>query len=115
MSTLVSTLCLLAVATLFVFQFASLLGRWRGAALGLALAAILGAAWWLLGHAAPPEAGPADWSTVASVGSEACAKCHAGHYESWRRTFHRTMTRDATPEYVKGDFNNAVYDYQGLT
>src|SRR5262249_4043353 len=45
---------------------------------------------------------------------DTCAKCHPDHYDSWHRTYHRTMTRDATPEYVKGDFADAVHDYQGL-
>src|SRR5205807_2380085 len=42
-------------------------------------------------------------------------KCHQSHYDSWHKTYHRTMTRDATPENVKGDFNNAVHHYDGVT
>jgi predicted CXXCH cytochrome family protein len=105
---------LLLLAALVVPQLAHVFGRARGACLGLALVAAPGAGWWLLGRADPPDAAPADWSAVASVPSEACVKCHADHYDSWRRTYHRTMTREATAEYVKGDFDGAVYDYQGL-
>lgn len=46
--------------------------------------------------------------------SGTCAECHKEHYDSWYKTYHRTMTRDATPEYVKGDFNNATVTYQGV-
>jgi predicted CXXCH cytochrome family protein len=109
----ISALALLA-ATGLVLQLAAVFGRRRGTVLGLLVAAILAGSWWLLGQAAPPDAAPADWAGVASVSSTSCAKCHADHYDSWHRTYHRTMTREASPEYVKGDFNDAVYDYQGL-
>jgi predicted CXXCH cytochrome family protein len=107
---------LLAVpALLLLGQLARVYGVTRGPLQALALTAAVGACWWLLGRAAPPDAAPADWSAVASSPSDSCVKCHPDHYDSWRRTYHRTMTREATPEFVKGDFANAVYDYQGLT
>src|SRR4051794_4508246 len=90
------TLSLLAVAALLILQLALVFGRSRGVQLGLMLAATLATGWWLRGRVAFPEAGPADWSAVRSVPSDACVKCHADHYDSWRRTYHRTMTRDAT-------------------
>src|SRR5207247_2214146 len=89
-------------------------GRVRGTLLGLRAVAALAATWWLLGHTAPSDAGPADWSAVASVPSTACARCHPDHYASWHQSYHRTMTREATPEYVKGDFNDVVYEHLGL-
>lgn len=46
--------------------------------------------------------------------SGSCAECHKEQYDSWFKTYHRTMTREATPEYVKGDFNNATLVYQGV-
>jgi predicted CXXCH cytochrome family protein len=108
------SLGLLAVTVLLAVQLAHVFGRSRGVLLGMLGGAALGGGWWLLGRVAPPDIGPADWSRVGSVPSEACAKCHADHYDSWRQTFHRTMTRDASAETVKGDFDDATYDYQGL-
>jgi predicted CXXCH cytochrome family protein len=49
------------------------------------------------------------------VPSEACFKCHEGHYASWRQTFHRSMTREATPDNVKADFGGAEHRYLGVT
>lgn len=46
--------------------------------------------------------------------STSCRKCHADHYESWYTTYHRTMTREATPEYVKGDFSGEEIEVAGL-
>src|SRR5262249_16536218 len=42
-----------------------------------------------------------------------CRKCHERNYASWFQTFHRTMTREAEPPNVLGDFereNILVYD-----
>jgi len=103
----------LLTAALLLPQLARVFGRTRGIVLGLLLLAALGGGWWLLGRGALADA-PADWSSVASIPSASCAKCHPDHHASWHRTYHRTMTREATPENVKGDFDNAVRDYQGL-
>lgn len=50
----------------------------------------------------PAKAGDDGYASSAT-----CRACHAGHYDSWHRTFHRTMTQVATPTAVKGVFNNA--------
>src|SRR4051794_13624242 len=113
MTAAVWTVGLLAAAVLWL-QLVHVFGRPRGLLLGLFLVTTLSGGWWLLGRSGSTDAPPADWSAVASVPADACARCHADHYASWYRTYHRTMTREATPENVKGDFNNAVYDYQGL-
>jgi predicted CXXCH cytochrome family protein len=106
---------LLAItAVLLLRQFVVGLGLWRGLAIGVfAMIAAVGG-WWLLGTAAPPDAGPSDWHAVGSVSSDSCVKCHPDQHASWHRTFHRTMTREATEENIKGDFADAVYDYQGV-
>lgn len=45
------------------------------------------------------------------VSSDQCRSCHPGHYDSWHKTYHRTMTQHATPQTVIGDFNNVfLYD-----
>jgi predicted CXXCH cytochrome family protein len=106
---------LAALALLALLQLSTVFGRSRGALATCGMMGAVATAWWFLGQAAPPDAGPADWSTVRSVRSDGCAKCHADHFASWKRTYHRTMTRDATPAFVKGDFDNATYEYQGLT
>ncbi len=52
---------------------------------------------------------------AAYAGSAACGACHAEHSASWHRTFHRTMTQEAGPETVAGDFSGATYTYEGIT
>ncbi len=56
-----------------------------------------------------------DLHGAAFAGSAACARCHAEHARSWRRSFHRTMTQEATDAAVVGDFANASYRYLGVT
>ncbi len=90
----------------------ALLGRNRGLLCGLALGALAAVGWWTF---RPPTTPPTDAADASlSVSSETCADCHRGKYKSWYRTYHRTMTRDAAPADVKGDFDNAVYEYHGL-
>jgi predicted CXXCH cytochrome family protein len=50
----------------------------------------------------------------AYAGSNACRSCHPGNYTSWHRTFHRTMTQDAGPDSVLGDFTHGSLDYLGV-
>src|SRR5688572_9268504 len=40
------------------------------------------------------------------LGSDSCQACHPGQYDSWHKSFHRTMTQHATPESVRGNFDN---------
>jgi predicted CXXCH cytochrome family protein len=49
------------------------------------------------------------------VGSVACRRCHEGHFASWKRTFHRSMTAEATPASVLGDFSGATLRSDGVT
>ena len=102
----------LAALALIVTFFATARGRVRGGIIGLILLSWLAALWAFHAYATrkPLEADDA----LASVPAQACAACHKDNYDSWHRTYHRTMTRDAAPDTVKGDFDNAVYDYQGL-
>jgi predicted CXXCH cytochrome family protein len=108
-------LLLLVPAVLLVPQFQSALGRVRGALAGLATVFSLAGVWMLLQKAAWPQGGIPGSSQFLSVTSETCLKCHPAHYASWHRTYHRTMTREATPDYVKGDFNDATFSFQGIT
>ncbi len=57
-------------------------------------------------------AGQADAGYLESAD---CRKCHETNYTSWHQTFHRTMTQEAGPESVLGDFeHNNTITYQGV-
>lgn len=112
---LVTATLLTLAALLLAAQLTGVVGRAAGVLLAAALVGVGAGSYWLLAAMDPVDAAPANWAAVGSVPSEACYKCHQEHYESWYRTYHRTMTREATPADVKGDFDNATYDYQGLT
>ncbi|MFT7513389.1 MAG: hypothetical protein ACI9QL_002602 [Candidatus Omnitrophota bacterium] len=45
------------------------------------------------------------------IGSQACKECHKNEYVSWHRSYHRTMTRKATPENVIGNFDQVSLTY----
>jgi predicted CXXCH cytochrome family protein len=47
------------------------------------------------------------------VGATACRACHESHYESWERTFHRTMTQRADAKSVVGVFDGRTVAYAG--
>jgi len=40
------------------------------------------------------------------VGSETCGTCHVLNYPGWKGTLHATMVQEATPQTVRGDFDN---------
>lgn len=58
---------------------------------------------------------------VPSVGrpefasSDACRQCHIGHYESWHRSYHRTMTQLATDKSVLAPFDGRILESNGST
>ncbi|MDY7228648.1 cytochrome c3 family protein [Hyalangium rubrum] len=58
---------------------------------------------------------PVALADVAYTGSASCRPCHPDHYASWRRTFHRTMTQEASPTAVLGDFSGVSFTYAGVT
>lgn len=49
------------------------------------------------------------------AGSDSCRSCHQDHYASWHRTFHRTMTQEATGSSVLGAFDGREVTYWGRT
>jgi len=79
----------------------------------LAGAALAAAAWWFWPPPVEPVAPPPP-APVAAATSADCADCHRREYDTWFRTYHRTMTRDAAPDTVKGDFADAAYEYAGV-
>jgi len=50
----------------------------------------------------------------AYAGSLACRRCHQDHYRSWARTFHRTMTVEATAANIRGDFSGQTLRHAGV-
>lgn len=92
--------------------------RTRATLLGVLLVAVVIVGWRLVDR--PPPGSVADSAdrtrtAEAAITSVTCGECHRHEYDSWHRTYHRTMTRDATPETVKGDFADAVHHYHGFT
>lgn len=49
------------------------------------------------------------------VSSDGCLSCHTRRYQSWLRTFHRTMTQWARPDTVRGQFDHVVLKQDGKT
>ena len=49
------------------------------------------------------------------VGSQKCKDCHRQQYDKWKGSHHERAMDTATEESVLGDFNNAVFDYFGMT
>jgi len=48
------------------------------------------------------------------VSSSTCRECHPQQYESWHRSYHRTMTQAAAAGNFVGRFDGSVIDSQGL-
>ena len=47
------------------------------------------------------------------VTSVTCQACHPDQYASWHQSFHRTMTQVASPESVRGKFDNVALEFEG--
>jgi predicted CXXCH cytochrome family protein len=92
------------------------MARWLIPAMG---ALLVGLAWlvtgWLPGAYSADLARPADPNANGWSLSRSCAPCHPGHHASWARTFHRTMTQDATPRSVVGAFDGQEVTLWGVT
>ena len=58
---------------------------------------------------------PENRDPFAWAGSDSCRSCHQDHYASWHRTYHRTMTQEATPKSVRGAFDGREVTYWGRT
>jgi len=67
--------------------------------------------------AAPPvpaEGRPLEVVADEYVSSRSCLPCHPREYDTWRSSYHRTMTQLATPAAVRGDFDDRLVrgDYE---
>ena len=65
--------------------------------------------------AAPSPGRPLVERSDGYVSSDACQSCHPDEYDSWRRSYHSSMTQEPTRETVKAPFDGEqlhyVYDY----
>ncbi|SCB45757.1 hypothetical protein GA0061098_1011101 [Bradyrhizobium shewense] len=57
---------------------------------------------------------PQQTAELTFVGSEACSGCHATETKLWRTSQHRHAMDHATDQSVRGDFNDAVFEYAGM-
>jgi predicted CXXCH cytochrome family protein len=49
------------------------------------------------------------------VSSDKCQACHPSQYETWHRSFHRTMTQLATPATMDADFSGQSFELSGIS
>lgn len=87
--------------------------RARPAVIAAALlgALALGAIW--VRSAQQSLAQPEPRDEFAYAGSTACQSCHPDHHASWARTYHRTMTQEASAKSVQGAFDGQIVRYWG--
>jgi hypothetical protein len=106
-----------------LLPLAARLARGRGPLLGsvvlscwVAVAAF--AAWATAASPAPPpvpdEGRPHEVVAPTFVSSRSCLPCHPREYDTWRASYHRTMTLLATPAAVRGAFDGRAVrgDYE---
>jgi len=56
-----------------------------------------------------------DFHATEYTGAEKCQDCHQKNYDSWKKTYHRTMTQEATEDSVLGNFDGSNLTYWGIT
>lgn len=69
----------------------------------------LGGLGWGYWSAAQSVATPPPVDRNAYVGSNTCKSCHSQHHASWGKTYHRTMTQEASAKSVQGDFSGKPF------
>ena len=92
--------------------------RFLRAIIGFIVFPLLLAATWIGLAADPRTSGVRRPASVLDgyVLSSDCRECHMEQFNSWHRTFHRTMTQEASPETVLGDFvRSNTITYLGVT
>jgi predicted CXXCH cytochrome family protein len=85
--------------------------------LSAALAAValaIAAASWRFGEVRAELARPFDRHGTGYVGSNTCRSCHQDRHASWYRTWHRTMTQEASAQSVQGQFDGRIVEYWGV-
>lgn len=66
----------------------------------------------LLGYRSRLNAGGA--AAARFVGRESCARCHQEQFKSWKGSDHDLAMQVPSEQSIKGDFNNASFDYHGI-
>src|SRR5262249_49833099 len=61
------------------------------------------------------EAVPSQGRPGGYVSSDKCEACPPSQYDSWHRSYHRTMTQHATTDAVRGQFDNLTLALDGQT
>jgi len=70
---------------------------------------------WLAVSVLPALAHSATNTASGFIGSEACSGCHEQQFQNWRGSHHDQAMALPTKDTVLGDFNNATFDYNGVT
>jgi len=63
-------------------------------------------------HPTPPVNRPIEVESLGYVSDDACAACHPHEFKTWSNSYHRTMTQEATPETVLGDFADREFYFE---
>lgn len=84
-----------------------------GLAIGVGLVVLLaaGALHWFTRSGTPVE--PQATAAPSLVGSQTCSGCHATEAKLWQASQHRHAMDHATEQSVRGDFNDATFEYAG--
>jgi tetratricopeptide (TPR) repeat protein len=84
--------------------------RWLGALVAVVAVLAIGLAYALWNRSVPSPATAA----ATFVGSETCAGCHRSEADLWRTSQHKLAMAHASDTSVRGDFNDARFDYYGV-
>ncbi len=105
-------------ASAIAVSWGGAMGKWRWLlAAALVYLASMFAFFWTPGG--DPELAaqvPTQRAIDGYASSDTCRSCHAEHYESWHRSYHRTMTQLASPETVLANVSaSPAIEHDGRT
>jgi predicted CXXCH cytochrome family protein len=66
-------------------------------------------------HKAPESAAAAVAVSAQYVGAKACASCHAKEFDAWKGSHHDLAMQHASETSMLGNFDNARFNYAGVT
>lgn len=93
-------------------------GRWAVPAIAAAVIAAAGVALYVAAHTPALQSTSRIGAAAPAptfVGSETCAGCHRAEAELWRPSQHKLAMQHATATSVLGNFNDARFDYYGVS
>lgn len=56
---------------------------------------------------------PIEVAADGFVGSDRCRDCHPGNHATWHASYHRSMTQEASPDVVLGNFDDVKVSFHG--